>query len=129
MPLALAPQFTQITYTWTNWKTVYANKGGVYQYFDNGVNTTVYFYDEPEVYIAVMWDGTVPDPIIASGYSQAQNNSDLSDFQTNWLAGANKRISRTDQFGNPIITTFAQGLASKLIPSATASRSQGYVGT
>jgi hypothetical protein len=93
MPLTIAPQFTQKNYAWTNWKAVYAIKGGPYQYYDDGTNTTVYFYDTPEVYIANMWDGIVPDPVIAGGYSQAQNNADLLDFQTNWLAGANQRIT------------------------------------
>jgi hypothetical protein len=93
MSLSIAPQFTQKNYSWTNWKSIYAIKGGPYQYYDDGTITTVYFYDPPEVYIATMWDGTVPDGIIAGGYSQSQNNSDLSDFNTNWVAGANQRIT------------------------------------
>jgi hypothetical protein len=131
MTLVLAPQFTQISFTWTNWKTFYNSKGGVYQYYDDGIITTVYFYDPPEVYYAIMWDASTPVPpgVIAAGYSQAQNNADLSDFQTNWQAGANKRISRTDSFGNPVTTAINFAASFGLLPNATSGRAQGYVGT
>lgn len=129
MPVALAPNFTQINLLWTAWKTLYNSKGGVYQYQDDGSLITVWFYDPPEVYYAVIWDGTVPSGVIASGYSQAQNDTDKSDFNTNWLAGANKRISRTDQFGNPIVNPFDFYSATGNIPGVTISRAQGYVTT
>lgn len=129
MPLSLAPQFTQIAYTWTQWKAVYAVKGGVYQAYDDGTSTTIYFYDAPEAYYAIIWNTTVPAGIIAAGYSQAQNNIDLADYQANYQAGANKRISRTDQFGNPVSNQFNFYAASGNIPGVTISRAQGYTST
>lgn len=94
--IIFASQLTQRSYTWTNWKTVQADKNLVYQYEDDSNIYTIWGYDGPEVHFCIIWKGTVPDGIIGSGYSQNQNDVDKSDFETNYLSTANSVIeSRT----------------------------------
>lgn len=92
MPLALASQYTQRPYNWTNWKIQFAAKGGVPQYDDDGFIYTIYIYDGPEVIFCIIWKLTVPDGIVNSGYSQSQNDLDKNDFETNFKPFANKSI-------------------------------------
>lgn len=129
MPITLAPQFTQRNYYWTAWKALYASKGGVHQYDDDGTVYTIWFYDGPEAHLCTIWKGTVPDAVVQAGYTQVQNDADKADFVTNYQATANKRIERTDTFGNPVATPFEWAAALGLLPGVTASRAAGYVGT
>lgn len=66
---------------------------------------------------------------MAGGYSQVQNDSDKSDFETNYKTTSNKRIQRTDAFGNPVQTPIEWASAFSLIPGVTVGRATGYVGT
>jgi len=93
MSLTLAPQFTQINYTWTNWKTIQVLKTGNHQYDDDNSVYTIYFYDGPEAHICSIWKGTIPETIITNGtYTQVQNNIDKSDFETNFKPYGNKSL-------------------------------------
>jgi hypothetical protein len=129
MSVAFGSGFTVISSTWTNFLSVVTSKKLLMQYTDDSTITTVFAFDGPIVYSAIMWDGTVPDGVIAGGYSQTQNNSDLSTFQTTYQSSANARIQRTDQFGNPIETPFQNAAMLGLLPGALTGRAQGYTGT
>lgn len=90
MAVSIAPQFTQRTYRWTAWKAIELVKGGPYQYDDDGDTYTIWFYDGPEVHLCTIWKDSVPDSIINNeGYSQAQNDSDKTDWETNYKPTAN----------------------------------------
>lgn len=117
------------SYTWTDWKTILSTKSGVYQYDDDGTVYTVYFYDIPEVHTCSIWKGTVPDSIVDGGYSQAQNDADKTDFTTNYQSTANKRISRTDSFGNPVYTEINYAAAFGLLPGVNSGTCNGYLAT
>jgi hypothetical protein len=82
---------TVISSFWTQFKATVIAKSLSMQYQDDGNITTVFAFDSTTlVYTAIMWDGgNVPNGIQAA-YSVAQNNSDLSDFQTNWQSSANQ---------------------------------------
>src|ERR1700679_303562 len=98
MSITLAPQYTRRYYTWTDWKVVQAAKGLIYQYDDDGVIYTIYGYDGPEVNLCQIWIGTVPSTIIAnSTITQAQNDLDKADFETNYEPTANQPIDNVDQ--------------------------------
>jgi len=85
---------TVISNTWVNFKATVIAKSLSMQYLDDSVITTVFAFDGPSLaYSCVIYDGTVPYPVINAGYSQAQNDSDLSDFQTNWLPSANQEAA------------------------------------
>lgn len=92
MGLVIAPQFTQRTYRWTEWKATQASKSLIYQHLDDGVTHTIWGYDGPEVHICTIWKSEVPYTLIAV-YTQVQNDADKSDFETNYLAGANHTIN------------------------------------
>lgn len=102
MPVSLSSQFTQRSYLWTDWKAVEAIKGGQYQYDDDGVIYTAWFYDGPEVHVCTIWKGVVPDGILSGGYTQTQNDSDKSDFETNFKSEGNALIARRSEDGRPL---------------------------
>ena len=131
MTTALAPQYTQRNYTWTNFKAVVAAKKLLLQYdTQETVVYQIWGYDDPEVHVCIIWQGTVPDSVIAgSGYTQAQNDTDKADFVTNYLSQTNLRIDRTDKFGDPVSVSFEQALAYGQVTGAFSDLTAGYVGT
>src|SRR5512135_2328684 len=118
-----------ISSTWTNFKTLVTSKNLPAQYDDDGTVYTIFALDSNIVYNCTIWQGTVPDGVISGGYSQAQNDTDKSDFLTNYQPTANKRITRTDNFGDPITTEFPYALAFGAISGASVGRAQGYTAT
>ena len=107
--------------TWLEFKPMIASKSLQPQYVDDdGVTYFIYGYDLPEVLTCTIWKGTVPATVINGGYSQAQNDSDKSDFETNYKPYANAPIvpgSFTDprfirRFGNLTATSTAEVLLS-----------------
>jgi hypothetical protein len=68
------------------------------QYNDDGTLTTVWAFDGvSDVLVAIMWGSagsptTVPDAIVAAGYSQAQNNTDYNLFWSTYKATSNQQI-------------------------------------
>jgi len=116
--ISIAPQFTQRFYAWTAWKNVNISKGGIVQYDDDGLKYTIYFYNGPEANICTIWKGTVPDGIISGGYSQAQNDSDKSDFENNYQSTANGSLSPQ--------AVYIPGYVSTSDPSIVACRATLY---
>lgn len=104
MPVQLAPQFTQRPSRWTDWKSQNATKGGQYQSDDDGDTYTVWFYDGPEVHLCTIWKELVPDGVLASGYSQAENDADRADFEANYLSSSNGVISPRANGGSTVVT-------------------------
>lgn len=78
--------------TWSWFKPLIAQKSIKVQYEEDDATYLVYGYDHPEVLTCTLWKGTVPDSVVASGYSQAQNDSDKSAFETNFKPYANRSI-------------------------------------
>lgn len=83
--------------SWTNFKAVaITSKNLPVQYTDDGVEYTIFAFDDNTIaYVTTIWKGTVPDSVISNGYSQSQNDTDKSDFETNYKANANSRISNS----------------------------------
>jgi hypothetical protein len=88
------------------------------QYEDDGTVYTIFAFDSIMVYTTVIWKGAVPDSVIGSGYSQAQNDSDKSDFETNYKDGSNNSLRVADvrdarvirYFGNKTTTASSEVL-------------------
>jgi hypothetical protein len=87
--------------TWAWLKPLIAQKSLMLQYEDDGTVYTIYGYDLPEVLFCTIWKGTLPVSVVNSGYSQAQNDADKTDFETNFQAIANRSI---DDIPSKIIT-------------------------
>jgi len=105
MPIALAPQFTQRAHQWASWKIVQATKSSTHQYDDDGSTYTIWFYDGPEVHICTIWKETLPDGVIAGGYSQAQNDADKAEFEAVYKANANKPLELRTTDGRSRVAT------------------------
>lgn len=123
---ALSSQFTQKNYSWTEWKTVRTAKNLKYQYNDDGIVYTIYGYDGPEVHLCFIFKDIVPYSVIASGYSQAQNDSDKTDFETNFLSNANQPLDTPYVLGNTDNTKIGN-LGDRLKVDALVSDSGGSV--
>lgn len=84
-----------INNNWTPFKaTAITAKNLPIQYDDDGTVYTIFAFDSNLIaYTTTIWKGTVPDGVIAGGYSQGQNDSDKSDFENNYKINANARIS------------------------------------
>lgn len=135
MAVAIASHFTQRIYQWTAWKAAYSAKAFAIQYDNDGTIYLIWGYDEGEVHLCTIWLGTLPDSIIAGGYSQAQNDTDKADFVANYLPYANVRISERGtyldsriihRFGNLTATSTAEVLISirpYVEPASQAQRS------
>lgn len=102
MSIVISPTLTQRSYAWTGWKAVYAAKGSPFQYDDDGTLYTIWTYDADEIHMCQIWKGTVPDLTVAA-YSQAQNDSDKSDFETNFKSLGNMPLSQLDTDGASIV--------------------------
>lgn len=131
MAINFSSSLTQIFSYWTLFKELLSSKGLTWQiqYDDDGTQYTIFVFDSSLVYVCNIWKSDVPDGIIQGGYSQAQNDSDRTDFETNYKSSANKRIQRTDTFGNPVQTPIEWAMAFGLLPGAIGGRCSGYVGT
>jgi hypothetical protein len=90
--------------TWTSFKTVLGNKKIVMQWDDDGAVYTIWGYDFPEVHCCTIWKGTVPDGVIAGGYSQSQNDADKADFESaSYKPKGNKTVTPTSSEGKPLV--------------------------
>lgn len=78
--------------TWSWFKPLIASKSLKVQFEEDDVEYIVYGYDLPEVLFCTIWKGSVPATVIAAGYSQAQNDADKTDFETNFKPYANRSI-------------------------------------
>jgi len=93
MSLSISPHLTQRSSAWSIFRSVVSSKTLSLQFDDDGECYTVFGYDGPEVYLCTIWKGVVPDGVISGGYSQAQNDADKADFETNFKPEANKAIA------------------------------------
>lgn len=91
MSVIFSSSLTVRDYLWTDWKTIYNSRKFSYQYEDNGETYFIWGYDGPEVHTTIIYKNAVPDGIIIN-YTQSQNDSDKSDFETNYKTNGNSTI-------------------------------------
>ncbi len=127
--------------SWTLFKANTALKVLSNQYVDDiayGVGDptlyTIFAFDGPAVYVARIWKGTVPAEIVAAGYSQATNDADETDWETNYKPYANQALSVTDfdprilkRFGNLTAASVSDVLVSARAYNEQASEAQRSV--
>jgi hypothetical protein len=88
--------------TWTEIKTIILAKVLPLQYAQDPGKYTIYGLDDGIAYVCTIWTGTVPNGVITGGYSQAQNDTDKSDFETNYKPYANMPLAKGN-FDDPRI--------------------------
>jgi hypothetical protein len=87
------PNLTYREYKWTLWKSLINIKSFVPQLYENSELYQIWGYDLPEVHVCFIYKNEVPQYIIDSGYSQAQNDADKLDFEANFKSKCNGKIS------------------------------------
>lgn len=102
MAVTIGSQYTQRIYRWTEWKGIYTIKGLPFQYDDDGTVYTIWTYDGQEVHICQIWKNSIPDSL-ATIYSQATNDTDKTDFETNYKPAGNTTIGQIDTDGASIV--------------------------
>jgi hypothetical protein len=110
-----------VSSTWTDFEVVANSKALPIQYEDDGSVYTIFAFDDPMIYVCTIWKGAVPDGVIAGGYSQVQNDSDKTDFETNYKPSANKNIG--------IVWTAERAITAGFIPNGLSGVVGGYRGT
>lgn len=114
--------FIVINQTWTEFKASVSAKSLRMQYVTGTNRYDIFALDGPIAYACVIWSGTVPDGVIAGGYSQATNDTDKSDFTTNYQATANQPQVISVQgavSGNALPVSGNVGATSSATTSAT----------
>lgn len=88
----------EIELFWSDFTDALSTKGllGEIQYLESSETYSIFAYDTPIKYTCTIWLNTVPTGIVGS-YSQAQNDSDKTDFETNYKSTANQRLTSAIQ--------------------------------
>lgn len=109
--------------TWTQFKTnTYSgSKSLPMQYHDDGSEYTIFAIDSDIGYVCTIWKGLVPDGVISGGYSQATNDADKTDFETNYQPDTNKNAA--------VSWTSERAIASNIVPNGLSGVIGGYRGT
>lgn len=96
MSIVIAPTLTQREFKWTGWKAMSTLKALVHQHHDEGSKYFIWGVDGNDAIICIIYKGTVPDDVIASGYTQEQNDTDKAEFEADYLPTSNRTsVSRT----------------------------------
>lgn len=91
MSVAFGSSFTVRNYAWTAWKAFFISKGLLPQWDEDTELYTIWGYDGPEVFSCTIYKGSVPDGVLPV-YSQAQNDTDKTDFETNFKPYSNRPL-------------------------------------
>lgn len=79
---------------WTEFIDIAIRKELSIQYDDDGIIYTIFAFDGVTIaYNCVIYKGVVPDSLANNGYPQVQNDTDKSDFETNYKPNANNLTS------------------------------------
>lgn len=89
---------------WAWFKTLITSKRCAMQWETDGHTYTIYSYDGPEAIWCSIWLGNVPSGV-ATTYSQAQNDADKADFETNYKPLGNHSLIPRDSYGTPRTAT------------------------
>jgi hypothetical protein len=87
---------------WTWFIALVVAKKLAVQYEEDAAVYRIYSYDNPEVLTCLIWKGTLAASVVDSGYSQAQNDADKTDFETNHKPTANAPTVPRSSDGTPV---------------------------
>lgn len=105
MALSFGSGVTTIQSFWTAFKATVSSKNLLMQYQDDGSTITVFAMDGVLLYYTLIYNGAVPDQAIQQGYSQAQNDADKTDFNTNFAPMANATTQPASKIGAGVPTS------------------------
>lgn len=104
MAIQFSSSATVLSSTWTVFRDTLTAKAilGRIQYLDEGSVYSIFAFDGPLAYTCTIWKGAVPASVDAGGYTQAQNDADKTDFESNYQSNSNKPIEVTTPSGVPL---------------------------
>jgi hypothetical protein len=87
---------------WTTLKPLITVKA-LLQWDENTDSYKIFWLDGRMVFETTIWKEVVPNGVSEGGYSQSQNDSDKTDFETNYKNYANGKTSRADDGGRTVV--------------------------
>lgn len=120
-----------VTLRWPDFKATSSAKSILMQYVTTVDGFLVFGLDGAVAYTSSLVSLAIsPTYVWPADYGQAQNDTDYTDFTTNFQTAANKRLNRTDNFGNLLNIPFNYAAAVPgLMPGLLAGTVNGYVPT
>lgn len=116
------PSFIVRSKLWTALKTVLAGRALLLEYEEDSNEYRIFAVDGVQVHWTTIWKGTVPDGVIVT-YSQATNDADKSDFESNWKTRAGAPlVEYRDAYLSTSNTSFIAARASSYIEDTVAAR-------
>lgn len=85
----------KINLSWTQLKSVFLGRNLKLQYDESESAYELFAIDDKVVFLTLLFKSSVPD----NSYDQAQNDLDLSDFETNYKTESNSAIIKTSVSG------------------------------
>jgi len=128
MSIAFGADLSVVASYWTTFKSTVSSRSLLVQYQDTdneGSTYTIFGFDGPLAFTCTIWKGTVPPGVITGGYSQAQNDTDKTDFETNYKPTANARyIANTSiaASSSSAVTSVAASASSVTLLATNTSR-------
>lgn len=115
--------YVSISVRWTAFKSYATTKALQIQYVEDTTIYTIFALDQGVVYVTDIFKGTItnPDP----NYSQSQNDTDKSDFETNYKTTANKAITTqtvTTHSASTATSTVALSVSNQTLLAANSVR-------
>lgn len=101
---AIGNNFITLTKDWTALKSVASSRRLPIQFDEDEDSYEIFLIDNPVVWLSRVYKGAVPGAL-QSTYSQAQNDADLSDFENNYKANANKPLNPRSESGTVVVTS------------------------
>ena len=122
MSVTFGSSFVVVTQTWSTFKSLVASKAMAMQYDTDplGQQYLIFAIDNPIVYSSYIYLGTVPDNVAAT-YSQAQNDADKSDFETNYKPLCNKPLDVITTISGSQTGSALVGFYGAYVPTAATS--------
>jgi hypothetical protein len=116
---------------WTTVKTVASERKLSIQFEESSDTYSIFVFDGPRAFACVVYKGEVPP----GDYSQAQNDADKADFETNYKSFANRPVIQggfndprlLHKFGNLTTTATAEVLVATRVYNEQSSQAQRSV--
>jgi len=125
MTVTLNPGFSHRHYSWDDWKSALAQKGGVHQHDEENGVYLIWFYDGPEVNITSMYQGTVPVTELEN-ITQERNDEIRADFEANFKPTSNGSLQPKTNNGVTITTLDTPKDADKKMVVTISPATEGW---
>jgi hypothetical protein len=124
-----------LTTFWTTFKAVAITGKSLPVQYDSSDSAfyTIFAFDGNICYTCLIWTGSISQTALSAGYTQVQNDSDKTDFTTNYLPTANKNIAAAVKPASTaavatdpaLVVAISPNNPVTVVPSSTSTLSTG----